>query len=328
MVVPPPPDVRSVVDAVVPLVRAGNTEAVAKLVEAEPLKYAFMNVGDAHHAWYSERLGAAAGERTGEVHRLEAIAGNGKVAPCSPLLFAHKQPPVSQRDLAVIKQTAAVAVRTDTDAFVAALLEEKKDEKQFVFLRQGHTLRPLFDTYVAQYRAVLDLPDAYRDKLTDVLRDRFSLLQRAAARAEHNQEARAQARRAAEVTLARELEDAQIDWNDFVVVETITFSEADRTAPLAAPLDRKEVETASLASGGHVDPAPEKMFKSPYTGEMVPASEFAEHMRIMNLDPTWREQKRLQDEKQRTTNIDVASAPVNIKRFARAMEVPPAKRAK
>jgi hypothetical protein len=40
---------------------------------------------------------------------------------------------------------------------------------------------------------------------------------------------------------------ASIDWHDFIVVETVEFTEADETIPLPPPISLQELETMSYA---------------------------------------------------------------------------------
>jgi splicing factor 3A subunit 1 len=62
----------------------------------------------------------------------------------------------------------------------------------------------------------------------------------------------------------------------------------------------------------------EKMVQSPYTGQMIPESEFNEHMRIMSLDPKWKEQKAVEDSRASTSNLALADVETNLKRLRSA----------
>lgn len=72
--------------------------------------------------------------------------------------------------------------------------------------------------------------------------------------------------------------------------------------PKAAAASKKPSQTAG-----------EEYFKSPLTGELIPASMMSEHMRISMLDPRWLEQKQRQT-KEREEYEDVLATGINIEK--------------
>ena len=68
---------------------------------------------------------------------------------------------------------------------------------------------------------------------------------------------------------------------------------------------------ASKAGGVGGGASGETMFKSPLTGELIPASSMSEHMRISMLDPRWLEQRQ-KEKKEREEKEDVLASGLNI----------------
>lgn len=60
----------------------------------------------------------------------------------------------------------------------------------------------------------------------------------------------------------------------------------------------------------------ERMIKSQFTGELIPESKYDEHVRITLLDPKWKEQKALSEQRQSTTNLVSSEAAATVKRLA------------
>lgn len=57
--------------------------------------------------------------------------------------------------------------------------------------------------------------------------------------------------------------------------------------------------------------APDTYFKSPLTGELIPASSMSEHMRISMLDPRWLEQKQ-REKREKEDQEEVLASGFNI----------------
>lgn len=59
----------------------------------------------------------------------------------------------------------------------------------------------------------------------------------------------------------------------------------------------------------------EKMIKSPFTGQLIPESKFEDHKRAMLLDPKWKEQRSIEEQRQASTNLSTAEVEQNLKRL-------------
>ena len=136
-----------------------------------------------------------------------------------------------------------------------------------------------------------------------------------------------------------------MDWGDFVVVETVEFTDADmdqaNPAEDDADMDMAESdeEVEGLEGGdGEGDETikvvqdynpriqsanPNDTSKThmldPITNQLVPISQMAEHMRIQLLDPKWREQQARASDKQKDSNIAAGESIVNnLQSFAKS----------
>ena len=77
-------------------------------------------------------------------------------------------------------------------------------------------------------------------------KDRFRILGRAKQRSDWLKFQEEQKAKKVEQAEKEQLEYAQIDWHDFVVVETVLFEEADEQADLPPPTSLNDLQSASL----------------------------------------------------------------------------------
>lgn len=54
---------------------------------------------------------------------------------------------------------------------------------------------------------------------------------------------------------------------------------------------------------------------SPFSGELVPATELEEHMRLKLLDPRWQEQRKVEESRKSTLNLENVNVAANMKRL-------------
>ncbi|KXL43905.1 hypothetical protein M433DRAFT_155387 [Acidomyces richmondensis BFW] len=279
---------------------------------------------------------------------------------------------------------------------MTGLSQREAGNFQFDFLRPQHTLYQFFTRLVDQYTILLTTaPDGAAgtraQNLASDAKDRYRVLGRARARAEwaRHQEARKAARE--EEAEKERIAYHQIDWQDFVVVETVVFDERDAEVTLPAPPTKNDLQSASLEQkaamsidpsrrleeamptfedettwGGaalqqethaakpvaaaaaattaatpyrpaapapvpaapkirpHHHPAsarpntvlPPNTSICPNCGQAIPNAEIQEHMRIELLDPAWRDQHRLAQQRGATTNLSMVDVAGNLKRLA------------
>jgi len=204
------------------------------------------------------------------------------------LPFAYEVPFVSQRKFAVVQTVAKHAVfappaRTDFD-----------------FTHKAHELYPLYASLVRQYELIRD---------GNVKVDERGLLRRAIERA--RAAPTGGVRRAptpAPAPVSAPASAPAIDWQNFIVLETVEFFTADLngTSHLAPPLSRTEMQL--------VRDTPEQMFRSALTGELVPQSQYNEHIRAHQIDPEYYKQKE-KEQKRSETNLDYDHVAENLRRL-------------
>jgi len=397
----PPPEVRNIVDKTAGFVARNGVEFEQRIKQNEinNPKFNFLNPGDPYHAYYKHKVVVIReGKPDLEKPQLKAVSTDLTTSKQSELLksvtkvdkivlkeappeyeFIADPPSISAFDLDVVKLTAQFVARNGRQ-FLTNLMNREQRNFQFDFLRPQHSLFQYFTRLLEQYTKVLIPPKDLKDKLNFEAGNRAHVLEQVAYRVawlEH-QEA---ARKKQEEALERErVSYAQVDWHNFVVVETVDYQpwevgnfppptnptevgarvliqrrqeEQGNTAPQPVPHGQdsdseeetgadtnvQDMEEGSSASDDEDEPEPTKTIKapimaappvaapmppisapnpgnvtikkydpkaaaamkkkveddqfliSPITGEKIPASQAAEHMKVGLLDPRWVEER-------------------------------------
>lgn len=199
------------------------------------------------------RGNAVAAGRAGEVEA-EPEKPKGPPEPAE-FHFSARMPNISAQDLEVVRLTALFVAKNGRQ-FMTTLSQRETGNYQFDFLRPNHSLHNFFQRLVDQYTALLRASgvdgeggklQAERVKeLGHNVQDRFHVLGRAKGRAEWSKFQDEQKAKQEEDAEKEKLSYAQIDWHDFVVVETVLFTEADDQANLPPPTSLSELQFASL----------------------------------------------------------------------------------
>lgn len=139
---------------------------------------------------------------------------------------------------------------------MTALSQRETGNYQFDFLRPNHTLHSFFQRLIDQYNALLraggmdgEGGKLQRQRIKELqanVDDKFHVLGRAKQRAEWFKFQDEQKAKKEEEAEKEKLTYAQIDWHDFVVVETVVFTEVDDQAQLPPPTSLSELQFASL----------------------------------------------------------------------------------
>ena len=279
-VVLPPKDIRAIVETTAGYVaRNGGTfedRIVSRLciqsitnVPTSPkrdkekfnAKFSFLAPNDAYSPYYAWRLSeirqgrgtAVSAGRVGEAQvPAEAEKPKGP-APPPEFSFSARMPNISAQDLDVVKLTALFVAKNGR-SFMTTLSQKQAGNYQFDFLRPQHSLHQYFSRLVDQYTDLLQAPTveggkAQRIRLQELdanIKDKFHVLGRAKQRAEWVKYKEQQKQKKEEAEEKERLEYAQIDWHDFVVVETVTFTDADEQADFPPPTSLSDLQSASL----------------------------------------------------------------------------------
>merc|ERR1719431_393216 len=173
-------------------------------------------------------IGAAPGAAGAAVAKTTLAAAASKAEPIVPkepppeYEFLADPPSISAFDLDVVKLTAQFVARNGRQ-FLTNLMNREQRNFQFDFLRPQHSLFQYFTKLLEQYTKVLIPPKDLKDKLNFEADNRAHVLEQVSYRVawlEH-QEA---ARRKQEEALEKErVSYAQVDWHNFVVVETVDY---------------------------------------------------------------------------------------------------------
>ncbi len=266
-------------------------------------------------------------------------------------------------------------------------MSREQRNPMFDFLKPQHSHFQYFNKLVEQYTKILLPPRDLVEKMRHEVASPFSVLKSVSYRVEWERGQQREKARESELAEKERIAYAQVDWHDFVVVETVDFqpNEVGNFPPPTTPADvgARVIAQERLEAGGasvqdmnsalfmeriladearaevselahHPPPPPpainlqsvtlapdvdldsgkkatqpakvdlplppnpdnviirrdydpknkgtaqaapkptvgEQYFKSPITGELIPASMMAEHMRISMLNPDWLKQKQ------------------------------------
>lgn len=442
----PPPEVRSIVDKTATFVARNGPEFEEKIRgnEINNTKFNFLNANDPYHAYYQHKVKEIAeGKDPAEsapqssmpqISLNNAIQTNMEnmslsnkakesqskiiekiIIPKEPpadFEFIVDAPSIQPLDIDVIKLTAQFVARNG-GPFRTNLMNKESRNPLFDFLKPQHSHFTFFTRLVEQYTKILLPAKDVFTKLQNEVENPYSVLNDVAYRVEWKKIQLREKAKIDEMVEKERIAYAQIDWHDFVVVETVDYqpNEQGNFPPPTTPADvgartlaleriessnpdgskidynskllmnriiedESRVEISNLSAeqeapvntGNKVtllvdknvdevamdedsddenkskkltkkdlplppnpehviirkdyDPkakqqtvttkaAPDTYFKSPLTGELIPASSMSEHMRISMLDPRWLEQKQ-REKREKEDQEEVLASGFNI----------------
>ncbi|KZL86749.1 pre-mrna splicing [Colletotrichum incanum] len=263
-VVLPPREIRNVLEKTAGYVARNGLIFEDRIREKERSnpKFSFLNNADAYHAFYQWRLdeikaGRGTAIAAGRANEAATPAEQKPKGPPKPpdFQFSARMPRINQKDLEVIRLTALFVAKNGRQ-FMTQLAQREAGNPQFQFLIPNHTFHNFFQHQVDQYTALLrasglggeggKLEQERIAHLQQNIDDKYHVLGRAKQRAEYSKFQEIEKQKKEEEDEKKKLEFARIDWNDFVVVETIVFTDADEHANLPPPTNLSELQYASL----------------------------------------------------------------------------------
>ncbi|KNE69294.1 hypothetical protein AMAG_13674 [Allomyces macrogynus ATCC 38327] len=233
-VIIPPPEIRNIVDKTANFVARNGPQFEGKIREKEVNnpKFCFLNPSDPYHTYYQWKLvefqegratlGAApAGQDVAEQVPAQPPAPAEPEVPEQPPIFEFllDVPPMAAQDLDVIKLTAQFVARNGR-TFMTDLAQREARNPQFDFLKPSHPLFGFFTRLVEQTCA--SAPRLLGGKAAHLQKEK-------------------------EEMEAERMAFAAIDWQDFVVVETLMFTDADVDADLPAPTSLLALQSEAVA---------------------------------------------------------------------------------
>lgn len=264
VIIPPPGEIREAIEKTAGYVMRGGAGLEQRIRDnhGKNPKFNFlMSSSDPYNAYYEWRkeeikMGrgtALAAGRVGEA----APAPEKPAGPPKPpdFQFSARMPRMSQKDLEIVRLTALFVAKNGRP-FLTQLAQREASNPQFQFLMPNHTFHNFFQSMVDQYSILLresgvngegsKAQQERVDQLRQNVADKYKVLARAKQRAAYAKWQEAEKAKQEEEEEKKKVEFARIDWNDFVVVETIVFNEADDQANLPPPTTLNDLQYASL----------------------------------------------------------------------------------
>eukprot|EP00062_Callorhinchus_milii_P016718 gi/632968315/ref/XP_007900459.1/ PREDICTED: splicing factor 3A subunit 1 [Callorhinchus milii] len=237
----PPPEVRNIVDKTASFVARNGPEFEARIRQNEinNSKFNFLNPNDPYHAYYRHKVNefkegkgqepSAAVPKVMQQQQLpqkvQAQVIQETIVPKEPppeFEFIADPPSISAFDLDVVKLTAQFVARNGRQ-FLTQLMQKEQRNYQFDFLRPQHSLFNYFTKLVEQYTKILIPPKGLILKLKREAENPKEVLDQVRYRVEWAKFQERERRKEEEERERERVAYAQIDWHDFVVVETVDF---------------------------------------------------------------------------------------------------------
>jgi len=258
-IVLPPKDIRAIVEKTAGYVaRNGHVfeDRIRDKEQSNP-KFSFLSPNDAYAPFYQWRLSEVRAGRNADVTGRVGAATPALQKPKGPepppdFQFSARMPNISALDLEVLRLTALHVARKGK-SWMTTLSQREARNYQFDFLRPQHSLYNFFQRMVDQYSLLLQTgPEGQKAEQERIrtaqenIQDRSRVLKSARTRAEFAKYQETQKQKKEEAEEAERIAYAQVDWHDFVVVETVLFTDADEQADLPAPTTLNDLQSASL----------------------------------------------------------------------------------
>ncbi|KAM4745010.1 splicing factor 3A subunit 1 isoform 1-T1 [Anableps anableps] len=243
----PPPEVRNIVDKTASFVARNGPEFEARIRQNEinNPKFNFLNPNDPYHAYYRHKVNefkeGKAQEPSAAVpkvmqqqamqqsqqlpQKVQSQVIQETVVPKEPppeFEFIADPPSISAFDLDVVKLTAQFVARNGRQ-FLTQLMQKEQRNYQFDFLRPQHSLFNYFTKLVEQYTKILIPPKGLLIKLKKEAENPKEVMDQVRYRVEWAKYQERERKKEEEEREKERVAYAQIDWHDFVVVETVDF---------------------------------------------------------------------------------------------------------
>lgn len=211
---------------------------------------------DEHKNGRGSQLGSG---RVGEDGTITLAKPTGPTEP-PEFHFSARMPNINAQDLDVVKLTARFAAKNGR-AFTTQLAQREASNSQFDFLRPQHSLNQFFNRLVEQYKELLsgENEEQRKAQLEENVKNKFNMLEKAKARAEWVKYQEKQRQEREKKDEDERIAYAEIDWHDFVVVETVLFTDADEQTELPPPTSLGDLQSASLEQKAAMSLRPHNM---------------------------------------------------------------------
>lgn len=267
-VIIPPKDIRLSLEKIAGFVARNGAPFEQRVIDQlgkNKVQFIFPdNPYNAYYLWRLSEIKEGRGTATSAGHD-GPIAQKKKTGPEQPpdFHFSARMPNMSAGDLETVKLTAQFTAKNGRP-WMTTLSQAKMTDPSFAFLRPQHSWHSFFTRLVDQYTELItgDTVDRGRpqkekeEMLKKNIENPFHILERAKKRAEWVKYQESQKEKQVQEDEAEKLAFAQIDWQDFTVVETITFDETDDQTALPPPTTLNDLQSASLEQKAQMSLAP------------------------------------------------------------------------
>uniref|UniRef100_H2YW44 Splicing factor 3A subunit 1 n=1 Tax=Ciona savignyi TaxID=51511 RepID=H2YW44_CIOSA len=243
----PPPEVRNIVDKTASFVGRNGPEFEARIRQNEinNSKFNFLNGTDPYHAYYRHKVKEFIEGKGKEPAVPKAPQRNQSTTnqcyivqpsvavvqeqfvpkdPPASFEFTYDPPSISAYELDVVRLTAQFVARNGR-SFLTQLMQREAKNYQFDFLRPQHSMFQYFTKLVEQYTKIFIPPKNVISKLkNETQKSILEDVKYRVAWTKHEDRAKKREQQAVE----KERTMYQIDWHDFVVVETVDFHPEER----------------------------------------------------------------------------------------------------
>ncbi|KAK0655195.1 Pre-mRNA splicing factor PRP21 like protein-domain-containing protein [Cercophora newfieldiana] len=266
VIIPPPGEIREAIEKTAGYVMRGGLGLEQRIRDnhGKNPKFSFLMTEsdpyNAYYEWRKEEIKAGRGTAVAAGRVGDAATAAAKEKPKGPakppdFQFSARMPRMSQKDLEIVRLTALFVAKNGRP-FMTQLAQREASNPQFQFLIPNHTFHNFFQSMIDQYSIILRSSGVngegnkiQEERLAELQRNvdgKFHVLARAKQRAEYAVWQEAEKAKQEEEEEKKKIEFASIDWNDFVVVETIVFADTDDQANLPPPTSLNDLQYASL----------------------------------------------------------------------------------
>uniref|UniRef100_UPI00358F1148 splicing factor 3A subunit 1-like n=1 Tax=Myxine glutinosa TaxID=7769 RepID=UPI00358F1148 len=236
----PPPEVRNIVDKTASFVARNGPEFEARIRQNEinNSKFNFLTSNDPYHAYYRHKVNEFREGKAQEpsaavpkvmqqqlVQKFQTQVVQDAVVPKEPppdWEFMADPPSIAAFDLDVVKLTAQFVARNGR-SFLSQLMAKEQRNFVFDFLRPQHSLFHYFTKLVEQYTKIFIPPKGLMQKLRKEAENPKEIMDLVRYRVEWLKFQERERKKEEEEREKERVAFAQIDWHDFVVVETVDF---------------------------------------------------------------------------------------------------------
>ena len=148
-----------------------------------------------------------------------------EIEPPPPDIYTVNIPVMAPVDVEIIKVTAQF-VAMNGQTFLNGLTQRERGNPQFAFLIPSHSYFSFFTNLVESYANCVKIPQHFIKLLTNYHTDYVIAVESALKRSKYEIKEEKEKKEQEEMAINERNEMYAIDWNDFVVVESVTFGEA------------------------------------------------------------------------------------------------------